>query len=178
MSEDHTHYKNASIIRLIKVLKVQHHVSLTYTPWRIKFNASLESEILQSIKSVGSELHIRPQKWPDQLSVVQILQIIEAFLQCEAMFPVAASIYQQTTAAVSKFTISATVAAVTATDVKLGCMFKIQTLMWNIAELHHVVLDSLCALHKGLQGSSPSKMIPKYSVYDLVLVAQSDSTSI
>jgi len=71
MSDQGTHFKNETVRKLSRALKVPHHFTLPHTPWSNGAVERLGKEILRTFRTAVSELQVPFSTWPDLVPLVQ-----------------------------------------------------------------------------------------------------------
>ncbi len=61
MSDGPTHFKNGTLRRISKGLRIPHHFILRYTPWSNGGAEHIGKELLRSFRAIVSELRMRSQ---------------------------------------------------------------------------------------------------------------------
>ena len=71
MSDGPTHFRNETMLLIAKGLRVPHHFTLPYTPWRYGTVERLGKELVRALRATVSEFQMRYEEWPDLLPLVQ-----------------------------------------------------------------------------------------------------------
>lgn len=177
MSDGPTHFKNETLNRLSKGLKVPHHFTLPYTPWSNGAVERLGKELLRVFRSITSELLLRPEEWPDLLPIVQSALNNAPSPQRRNIPPVTAFTGLDSSPPIATFIRSSTTTPMTISDVARERAVNLYALQTKIAELHPLVQESLESSRKRIRESSSRGKLPKFAEGDFVLVARDDFTA-
>lgn len=71
VSDCGSHFKNLIIEELSKLVGAHHHFVTPYCPWANGTVEVVNASVLRMLKALGSELRLRPDRWPDLLPLVQ-----------------------------------------------------------------------------------------------------------
>lgn len=71
MSDRPTNFKNETIWKISKGLRVPHHFTLPYCPWSNGVVERLGKELVRTYRAILYDLQLSPEEWDDILTVVQ-----------------------------------------------------------------------------------------------------------
>lgn len=141
MSDGPTHFKNETVRRVAKGLKVPHHFTLPYTPWSNCAVERLGKELLRVFRSVSSELQTRPDEWPDLLPLVQSALNNAPSPQRANVSPVTAFTGMEATPPIATFIRSSTARPVSISDTQRERILNMEKLKQRVSELHPIEQD-------------------------------------
>lgn len=177
MSDGPTHFKNETLRRVSKGLRVPHHFTLPYTPWSNGAVERLGKELLRVFRAVCSELQLRPEEWPDLLPLVQSAINNAPSPQRADIPPVTAMTGMDATTPISTFYRSSKTLPVTVSDVARERVLNVDMLCKRVTELHPVIQDVLQDNRRRMRDRTSKGKLPNFSNGDFVLVAREDFTA-
>lgn len=172
-----THFKNETIQRLTKGLKVPHHYWLPYKAWRNKPVERLGKEHLKVCRSITVELHMKAEEWSYLLPIVQTILNNSPSPQNRNIPLLTVSRSMKPTAPISMFMRSSVSAAVTVTDMQRERMINIPFLKQNITQIHSVVQVLLEISRNRAREVVLCEKLSNFYESSFVLVARDNFTS-
>lgn len=176
MSDGPTHFKNETLSRLAKGLRVPHHFTLPYTPWSNGGIERLGKEMLRVFRSVISEYQMRPVEWVDLLPMVQHALNNAPSPQRRNTAPVTAFAGLDPSPPISTFYRSSTQTIVEVDDVHRERIMNIESLRARMEELHPVIHEAVERNRRSNRQANSKGVLPNFMEGDFVLVARDEFT--
>lgn len=177
MSDGPTHFKNETVRMVCKNLKVPHHFTLPYSPWSNGAVERLGKELLRVLRSVCSEMQLRPEEWTDLLPLVQSALNNAPSPQRGNIPPLTAFTGLNPTPPISTFIRTSTCATVALSELQRERALNISILQSKMADLHPIVQGSVQSGREKTRKTMSRGVLPKFSEGDFVLVARDDFTA-
>lgn len=174
MSDGPTHFKNETIRRLTKALKVPHHFTLPYTPWSNGAVERLGKEILRTFRAIISELQMDFNEWPDILPMIQSILNMSPSPQRGYVSPITAFTGLKPTPPISAIVRTATSTTIEVSNIYKERLINIQALLDLCAEIHPTIQSDLQANRKRAREQASRGKLANFTEGDFVLVARSE----
>lgn len=172
ISDGPTYFRNETICLVCKGLQVPHHFTLPYTPWSNGAVERLGKELFRVFRYVISELHIRPDEWPDLLLLVQSVLSTAPSPQRARLSPLKSMTGLTETPPVATLYRSSTTSAVTIDDVAREQTLNIDSPCATVSDLRRVIQDALWNNQERQRIQITKGQAPNFCGSDFVLVAR------
>jgi len=174
ISDGPTRFKNETVRRVAKGLKVPHHFTLPYAPWRNGAVERLGKELLRVFRAAVSELQMRFEEWPDLLPVVQSVLNNAPSPQRGNISPITAFTGMDATPPIATILRTDTATPVTVAEAQRERLFNNEALKSRLAELHPLVQNAVRTNRQQSRIAQSRGQLPNFAEGDYVLLARED----
>ena len=177
MSDQGTHFKNETIRRLSRALKVPHHFTLPHAPWSNGQVERLGKEILRTLRVMVSELRLNFSEWPDLVPLVQSALNNSPSPQRANKAPITIFMGREPSPPVATFIRHETGRPVTISEANRERMLNFEKVKHLMDTLRATVGATLTRNRERKRNAGSCGALPNYTPGDFVLVAREDFTA-
>lgn len=174
MYDGPTHFKNVTIEAVTKGLKVQHHFTLPYFPWKNGGIERLGKEIVRIFRTTLSELQLSQEDWPDLLTLVQSVINNSPSPQRGNVCPITAFTGHESTPTIKTFIQSISMKAINSDDIHLERLSNITKLLEQHEFSRRGVQKELEENRSRIRKIMSRGRLPSFTEGHFVLVARSE----
>ena len=171
MSDCGTHFKNATVSKLTRMLLVPHHFTLPHCPWSNGAVERLGREVLRIFRATLSELRMRPDEWPALVPVLQSALNCAPSASRRNKAPVTAFLGIEPPSPVSVIRRTST-ELISLTDAIRETSFNVTKIRELFTKLHPLIETSLGANRERARAAASRGELPNFLDGDFVLVAR------
>ena len=174
MTDGGSHFRNETVRRLTRDLRVPHHFTLPYTPWSNGAVERLGKEILRIFRATLSEYQMSHQEWPALVPLLQSALNNSPSPQRKNFSPVTIFTGLTPTLPLSSYELPSPGEIQTLDAVKLTRLLEVDKVRALLDDIHPLVAVTLETERERARKSQSRGKLPHFEIGDYVLVARED----